>query len=343
MMIVLQVLGALFLILIVLILGGIFFFRRYVRRILSEACGDAQNIEPLIVHLNEEISPDWLEHEDVKRNCATLDEMGFARGACFVIYEMDGFKLLSFFRNPITAVVYWHESLGSWCDVVVVEKDGREYTFSNAPMGSGLDQRPESVRDFARDDSVADLVRKAEAIVTAGAGPFVSISNEAFREFFETSYKKDMAWKTRKGGVSFDEFLNLARDSGETYDEAVLREAFVRTKQDELHRWEQAALENYQSENDLSDNDLEMLEDQLVVVPFTTDVEAFVNYLEYKGFVDENQAEKIVRAYRRENDIMQLFERLNGFLSPEIRARHVTSAEFPLPVKIYRLHESMVD
>lgn len=342
MMVFLQVLGIIFLVLLALLLVGLFFVRRFIRRILDQAALDSPIPEPLIIHLNEELAPDWLAHDDVKRNCAILEEMGFARGACYAIYEMDAFRLVSFYRDPITAVVYWHESLGSWCDVVIVQRDGHEFTFSNAAMGSGLDSRPESVKDYSPDDAVADLVRKAERIIDAGRGPFVTVHNADFREFFEQAYKKDMAWKSRKGGISYEEFLSVAQESGEACDEEALREAYVRTKEEELYRWEQAALENYQSENGLSDEDLEALEDKLVVVPFTTDAEAFVNYLEFKGFVSESQADKVIRAYRRENDIIQLFDRLNGFLSPEIRARHLTSAEFPLPIKIYRLHESMV-
>ena len=106
------------------------------------------NQEPLAIHLNEELSPEWLEYNQPQQAIQELGELGFATGKPYSIFEMSGYQLHSFFKDSIVAVVYWHDVIGCWVDMVAEEVNGKEFTFSNAPMGSGIDTRPECEKKF---------------------------------------------------------------------------------------------------------------------------------------------------------------------------------------------------
>ncbi len=299
--------------------------------------------EPLTIHLTEDVAPDWLDNKTVKPALDELFTLGFKKGAAYSIHEMDGYFLQAFFKPPIVAVLYWHNVAGCWVDMVVEEIGGKEYTFSNAPMGAGIEQRPESKKNFRKEASIKELYEGVSVFSGQDNISYVKIDSINFRGYFESTYKKDISWKNRKGGISYDEFVRSAGEAPFSSKEKNILDAFIETKESELHQWEEAALDEYRKTGNIEEDEFYELERKLIIVPFMTDATAFIRYLECKGFVSEQQSDKLGRVYSEETDIYSLFDKINNLLSPELRAEYVEELNFPLNIKVYQMNEGMVN
>ncbi len=335
----LQILGGILLTLILIAVAGYFYFRIKFGKFFNIET----NKEPLVIHLNEDISPDWLEKSKVKKICKEVEDLGFIGGSSFIIFEMEGYKLKAYFKEPMIAVVYWHEVAGCWSDIVIESLDSKEYTFSNAPMGGGLNQRPESQKVFDTSATVKTMFDQATKIIGTNTSDFLVVGSNEFREYFENAYAKDIAWKTRLGGISYEEFVKMAKEAPFSTNDKNIKESFIQTKLAELYQWEDVVLDAYREENNIKEDDFYELEYKLFVVPFTTNASAFINYLESKGFINEEQAEKTKDVFSKEKDIFKLFEKINSLLSPDLRAKYISSNDSPLNTKIYQLQDNMVD
>jgi hypothetical protein len=338
-MLFLQIIGAIFVALLLIIGLGFLYFRRKVRSLMQDFDEDPT---PLIIHLNQELKAPWLEQEPIATMCDELEQLGFKRGHSYSTLEMSKLKLIPFEKSPLLAVVYQFDGVGSWVDVVFDEVDGNEYTFSNAPMGAGTEKRPECVAHLNANSTLTELVETALVQVEESNAPIKTVSLDSFRESFEATYKKDMAWTCRKGGTSYSEMLATAAEQGTEYTEEEMTAAYTQLKEDELFKWEQAALEHYEAtQSDDKEAFYEVI-DRLVVVPFTTDPKALINYLSEHCFLNEEQAEYAAEAYDKQTDAFSLFDTLNNMLSPSIRAKQIAELDFPLKAKMYEIHESMM-
>lgn len=336
-MIVLQILGGIFLA-ILMIVGVIYlYFRFKYGKYLNH---DVQQ-EPLYIHLVEDVSPDWLEKPNINTAVKELEDIGFEAGKAYSIYEMDGYYFQAFFKNPIVSVLYWHDITGCWVDMVIDEIDGNEYTFSNAPMGSGMEYRPECKKVFDTTASIRSLYDAANKLSEKNGAKHADINSSNFRDYFESSYKKDIAWKNRNGGISYEEFLRAENEAPFTSSKKNIEEAFIATKESELHQWNDAAIVDYLKSEGIKEEDFYDFEHTLIIVPYVTNALAFLRYLESKDFLNENQLEKLGKLYSKESDMYLLFEKINSLFSPELRAELAKEVDFPLNIKIYRLSKEM--
>ncbi|MBB6520009.1 hypothetical protein [Pseudoteredinibacter isoporae] len=299
--------------------------------------------EPLYIHLNEQIEPNWLEAKKVKLAASELESLGFKGGKAYSIHEMNGVCLQGFYKSPFAAVLYSHEIAGSWIDIVFDEVDGKEYTVSNAPMGSQMEERPETQKVFDAKLSVAEIYAKAEHLQASLSGGFVDIHEGNFREYFETAYKKDIAFRTRKGGISYEEFLASSKEAPFRSSDETVQEAFITCKEQELFRWHEAALEEYRVSENIDMEKFYDIEFSMLIVPFTTHPPAFVQYLLAQDFIDCDQEEQLSKVAEDTEDVNQLFDRINDLLSPELRATFVKDIDYPLPIKLYKMSPKMID
>jgi len=81
----------------------------------------------------------------------------------------------------------------------------------------------------------------------------------------------------------------------------------------------------------------------VIIVPFTTNATAFIRYLSNNHFVDEKREESLVKVFADVSNIDILFNKMNGLLSRDLRASFVMDVGYPLPIRIYKLCDTMVD
>jgi len=298
---------------------------------------------PLHIHLNEDIDPDWLNTPDVKKTSKELAESGFSSGKAYFIHEMDGYQLQVFYKAPVVAVMYWHDLAGCWVDMAIEEIDGTEYTISNAPMGGEMSERPECEKTFDATAKVSDLSSRIGTIIKDSNKNFVEVTNDNFRTYFESAFKKDIAWKNRNGGISYEEFIATEKETSLKSSKKDIEEAFIATKEGELYQWHEAALKEYCDIEKIKEDDFYDMEHTLLAVPFTSSASAFIRYLSNYCFVNEKQEEQLTKAYASETDMHKLFNKINELLSPDLRASFVMDIEYPLPIKLYKLSEKMTD
>jgi len=298
------------------------------------------NAEPLIIHLNKDINPEWIKSKKPQQHIETLKSLGFVLGDAYLIKEMEDTQLVSMHQDSMCAVVYQHTLAGAWVDIVFNEIDGTEYTVSNAPMGSAIDAPENCHKIMDPSLTVQEIYNQISAFKNKSEKSFESINKDNFRTFFENAYKKEMAWRTHKGGISFDEFINTSTESKIKSNDKNLRGAFIEMKESDLSAWQEAALEHYRKTNKIDYETFCEDEYRLIVVPFTMAAEAFINNLEGKGFISESQANKYKELHVDETDMFKLFNTINGHLSPELRADFIIDQDFPLALKIYKTKEA---
>jgi len=336
-MIVLEIIGGLVLVIVVILFIVYVYFKVKYGKYLSV---DVNN-EPLSINLYKDASPDWLDDKGVKTIVNELEEIGYISGPAYCIYEMEDVLLQPFFKECMVAVVYSHKIAGHWIDILIQEIEGGEYTFSNAPMGGGMEQRPECKKLFDSKAGVSELHGFAEEILKNSEAELLHMSETNFREYFESAYKKDIAWKNRKGGITFEEFSKTEKEAPFSNSKKSIEQAFVLTKLNELNHWHEASLEEYRKANNIKDEEFWEVEQRLFIVPFKSHAMAFLEYLEERGFINEVQLEKYQKVYRNESDIFDLFEKINDLYSPKLRARFIGEYSFPLGLKIFQMSEDM--
>ncbi len=120
-----------------------------------------------------------------------------------------------------------------------------------------------------------------------------------------------------------------------------IEEAFITTKESELHQWSDAAIEDYLKSEGIKEENIYDIEYKYFIVPYVTCASAFLRYLESRDFLNEAQSEKLRKLYSKESDMYLLFEKINNLFSPELRAELVKEVDFPLSIKIYQLSKEM--
>lgn len=328
----LQISGGIFIAVILLILAIYLFFKIKFGKYLS--LDPEQNQTPLSIHLNEDFSPVWMEDKKVKAVDKELAQLGFDRGKSYCIPEMQNIELTAYFKAPLVAVLYSHEIAGIWVDLAFEKPNELELTVTNVPMGVATNHRPEKKIDYLKGESVNQLYEHINSYIEDGAS-YTEPTPDNFRELFEETYKKDMAYRARNGGISLEEFLGHKEEFGKKISAKKTHEAFIDTKEQELYQWSQFATEEYTES--LSEEDQENLyhEGGLFIVPFSTNAEAFIRYLDGEGFIDDED-EHMAKTFKDETDIFELFDRLNEGKSPDLRATLVDETDYPLQLKIYQ-------
>ncbi|MEA3490955.1 MAG: hypothetical protein U9R27_03560 [Campylobacterota bacterium] len=338
MTILLQILGALLLGAVLLILG----FYLYIRIKMGKyADMDLEkDLTPLIIHLNEECLPDWVETPKAVAIADELKNLGFIEGKSYIVVEMDGFELKSYHKAPFTAVMYSHPIAGNWIDIMANTKDDYEYTVTNAPMGSEMDIPPNTEKYFLVDDTPSQLFAKIKELVGDKECQEIDIDN--FRESFESAYKKEMQWKNKNGGISFEEFIKIAENDPQNYSDDIIDEAFVDAKRKELHKWHNGALEVYREAEGISSEDFYDISYTLLIVPIKTDSTAFIHYLSDIGFITEEKRDKLEKIYEDEESIVELFDKINDSFSPQLRAVEKGKTDYPIDIVIYKMHQDFL-
>lgn len=328
-MIILQVLGAVFLAIIVIIVA----IYVYIRFWFCKTMQDDDHNEPLSIHLIEDVMPEWLDEKEPAAAVSELQSLGFTKDKAYNIQEVPA-DVLFFYKGDIIAVLCRQQMIKAvWVDFLVDTHDGKEFTISNLPVGSNTNHRPERIKYVDKAASLASLYARIEKI--ADEHETKSVDPSTFRALFEEAYKADMAWRAKQGGMSFEEFVSETEELSKKKTKNLAAD-FTCYKVKELDSWHYPALEAY---SESLGNDKDELDDSLhscFIVPYKAHLPAFLEYLEGQGFIEDDQTEKFEKAFAGEEDNYVVFERINALFSPDIQAKLVTTQDYPLPLRIYR-------
>ncbi len=337
---ILDVLGVTFLVVIALVLVAVIALFVIIYRIkkffknLAKTLG-SMNSSPSEIRLVPDPSPSWLEEKDAKKCVKEFESLKFSKGFSYLVEQMPGVCLQSFCSpdSKIIACLYKHPSAGIFADLCANFSDGKELTVSNAPSGSEIDHRPETEKIFMKGSGVGELhdeIRKR----TANAD-LKTVSNESFANEFQSAYRKDMAWRNERGGVSEEEILRVAENSGKRYGDRVISDTMTRTKFMEIVNWSEECLENFENSTEMSESEWEAHEDSMLVFKDEFHPLAYLEYLSDNFEIDAVSYEN----YKKLSEQVPLRELLATICrEKQISLKKLGEVEKPLKAEIY-LHD----
>ncbi|MCP4113446.1 MAG: hypothetical protein GY749_49280 [Desulfobacteraceae bacterium] len=335
-----KILGIIFAVIIVILLSaGIYIWLKWrnLKKFMADTFdADIQASTPSRIHLNEDLQPDWLNSDDIREELAMFESSGFSIAGAYRIKEMPAISLMGMINESesMMAVLYKHEDIGYWTDFAIEYADGRELTVSNAPMGGELETRPGAEKIFAKDKSLSELLEIAKS--KKQDGPYAEITKENFRDNFEASYAKDMAWRNERGGASKKEILRVAENMGMDISEDDLETAYDELQENDLDRFHEECIEQFSKETTMSVAEWEEYRDYVFIV--TDKIESKSYFLDYlEGFFDfsDEQYSQYEKLFKSKETSKEFFEIINNSLSKELRAKKIGSVSEPVEADIY--------
>lgn len=159
------------------------------------------------------------EEEDIGHpqefELATLEvqNQGFQRGGLFHLGELGGVcRALFHPERKVDAVVYDHPLLNVWIEYGLIQPDGSSISFSNCQQTSGLDKPPGRDSRFFPGEQIAALWERFRLAIQGQPTP--DSRAEGFQERFETSYAQEMQWRIDRGGVTEEEVRRCVEMGG---------------------------------------------------------------------------------------------------------------------------------
>ncbi|MFS1422846.1 hypothetical protein [Shewanella sp. 10N.286.48.B5] len=306
----------------------IFLFIKYkLRNMINEKSAEPN---PLSININEDLIAEWKDTNEVATMIEDLKLLGYKEGKAYTIKQMEGVKLFNMYAPESFAVIYQHPQAGNWVDLIADTNHGLEICCSNAMMGEEIETADYCKKVHLKDASITEVFEALQ--LETQSHDLTAVRADDFRSRFENSYKKEVMWRNRNGGVSVSEFKKIAVNNQiEISDENIL-EAFINSKVAELNQWNDAAITEYL---DISPS-REYAYNDLFIVPEVTDPSAFIHYLDELEVISIQQVDLLVEKLKKQNDIPLLFDTLNNGLSPELRAIKVSEIVFPVKSTIYQ-------
>lgn len=330
----LQVIGSLVVGVVVILLAIYLYIRIKLGKYAN--IDTSEDLTPLLIHLNEEIDPDWIAKKNAQKIENELIDLGFTPDKTYNVVEMEGMQLKAFFKTPFTAILYTHPVAGLWVDMGAETENGIEYTVSNVPMGGEMDTPPHAKKYWHKEFTPAELYTKLKEVI--GSEPIKALDASTFRDYFENVYKKEMQWKNKNGGIGFEEFMRVIENDPKNYKDDEIMEAFHEVKRKELRKWHNGAIEEYKKQESISENDCYDIYDYKLIVPSKSDPIGFIRYLADVYYLNEEQAKKLENRYSgKEITIQALFNQINEGFSPELRAVKISTIDYPIDIEIYEM------
>ncbi len=208
----------------IILLGGLL-LRRLLTRVGTLIASE--------IHLTEDRQPSWIRSPEVEDIIRDLQKLGFRKGFAYTIVEMPDVKVLGLHRpsQGMTAALYQHDFMGNWVDLVIEHTDGSAITVSNAPAGQEIDPPPNKVKIFREEASVGELYQ--EILNRTKSKPKRRVDQANFKDFFQEAYRKEMEWRSRRGGTTEEEVRRVAAGMSEEFDDEDIAAALKQIKADE--------------------------------------------------------------------------------------------------------------
>jgi len=262
----LQILGGLFvLILVLLVIAGLV-IRAKLRRFASELGDALESVPPMEITLAPVAEIDWDDEHAAHEFLRPLPMLGFVEAGRYEIEEMPGVPLAAFVQpeTHVVAVVYEHPQAGVILDMVTRYADETSITYTTTTEVGQLEDRPGHAKVSAPEASAEGLYRRL--LGERPRGETVGVAPEEFPAVFEQAYADEMEWRMAKGGASEDEIRAIAEHSGmETSPDEI---DIVRRLQhaQAMANIEDALRERFSEETTMSVAEWERVEDLLVFV-----------------------------------------------------------------------------
>jgi hypothetical protein len=256
----LQIVGGLFLLVVVLIGLG-FLYLRWQFKKLGAAMANSLP-QPLTLDLRP-IDDDAFEDSAVKTFVTDFQQLGYVRGSAYRPREMEMLVVMSFINAPLDAfgVVYnLNDGSKVWADIVQRYENGSA-TISNASP-SGLNQRPGYENTYLAGKSIAELHQHFIAMQKPSAMP---VSEQAFKAEFEEAYASEMVWRDSTG-ISAEEIEAVARNGNLDTTDEVLALTQVAVAQQVNERLQQRLRAEFLRTTTMSAADWDKVEDYIAIV-----------------------------------------------------------------------------
>lgn len=334
----LKIVGGMFLGMLALVLLIVWLFiRKASWRFKASSGYENKSGMPSVIHLNEDLEPDWVEEPDIREMVEDLEKLGFVCGRCYTIPEMSDVRVAGLFhsKDGICCALCRHPQVGDWMDMVVQYQDGGELTVTNAPIGHEIDYRPEVKKLFLEGANgqalFAALKRNMES------KPLSPVTQDNFRDVFETAYQKDMAWRNQRGGITKEEVRRVARSMGQDFTDDQIESATGEIKHQEIHERHEECLDQLIKETTMSVAQWIGYEEagEVLFVSESFDPESFADYMAELMDMTDDEAEKVKRLARREDSATKIFKTVNNALSPGLRAEKIGSVSEPVQADAY--------
>jgi hypothetical protein len=320
----LQIIGGLFLLFILLLVGG-FLYVRYKFRKFTEAIGDVMP-QPTTINLRP-IEEDVWSRPSVATAVADFQLLGYERGQAYRPDEMPMLIVLPLVNRAMNAygVVYdLNDGSIVWSDVVQRYEDGA-VTVSNSTHAKGLKQRPNYENIYLPGQPVADLHRHLIEMRTERM--ILPATHEGFKSEFEEAYASETAWRDSQG-ISEEELAAVIGNTNMTATEeqlALAREEIARQANERLAERLRA---EFLRTTTLSAAEWEDVEDRLAFVHDKLSKEELVEIVEM-AFEDEVDIEI------PEGDARAAFAVCNTNLPPHNQFTLIGRLESPLEADVY--------
>ncbi len=220
----LQVLGVLFIVVLVGLVVLFFVLRRKLRSWAAGLEAMAYGDTPTRIHLEPSEGDEWWHADEVASRRAEFARLGFAETGVYEPDRIYGLRLVGLHQaeQGLLAVVYDHKQAGVWVDVVVRYPDQSGLTVSDGTQGQEVDSTPWSRTVRRLGATVSELVETA--LTERGAGPWLPAEASDFVPAFERAYAREVDWRNARGGPSDEEIRRVAAQSGEELtDEALAK------------------------------------------------------------------------------------------------------------------------
>lgn len=249
----------------------------WIRRKLGDVCqaiaqvAAAGALSPFRVHLEPTRALPWQDGEGLAAATNAFESMGYVPIGDYRLRELDDVRLRAFLHpdEAIHAVLYEHDQVGLYADVVRDFEDGTRVTVSGAPE-IGTDRPPHAplvrVPGDVREPGTVQTLHDRLLRESDGRLP-IRVGAEDFAQVFSEAWAQEMDWRIARGGVTREEIEQIAALSGQPDpddDQIALVQGIWANAIGEFI--EEEVTSQWLADSGLSALDWERLRDRIVVV-----------------------------------------------------------------------------
>ena len=336
MAIVLQILGALFLTLILAIVVLFLVIRAKARRFLKTLGDLAEQAQkgaaaPARIELVPMAVNDWDDPDAAREQTEPFAALGFEKAGDFEVRPVDGLRIEAWVKpsEAVTAVIYEHPQAGTWTDLYTHYEDGSRITYLNSGVGGGVDHAPgHDVQRFPGMDS-AELYRKL--LAERPQKPAKRYGPSDFAAAFEQAYADEMDWRNARGGPTEQEIRAVAALSGKRYSDEEVEATHELLAERALEQLEESLLEKFLARSGMSATEWERIRERVVVIHDKLPTETVGEILSEACDGDD------VAEFDDDSDrpMTARFAAFNDALPPPRRFRLLGTLEEPITAAVY--------